>query len=212
MMNHLPLGIRSLSILSRSIVTALDNASKLNAGRINHDERTGPTPSGAPLQQVYNDALRLSSGLVFGKGKGRLDRDVLASIHHKLSEGQAQVAKVARKEKKRIFNTLRAYAELKLEMLKEDFKWNNAKLTIAIRAKIASGETWPKKKNSAELHAFWTSMEDRDTPTCSPYNSDDEDEPEDPDGLEGVVDANTEDPDGLEGVVDANDDNNIVLE
>jgi hypothetical protein len=85
---------------------------------------------------------------------------------------------------------LRAYAELKLEMLKDDFKWSKSRLMIAIRAKIASDETWPKKKNVPKLTVFWASMEDRDTPTCSPYNSDDEDEPEDSDGLEGVVDAN----------------------
>ena len=176
---------------TRSIVTALDRASKLNAGRINHDERTGPVPSGAPLQKVYNDAKRLTSTVIFGKGNGRLDRDVLLSVHHRISEGEEIVARAARKEKKKLFNTLTAYAELKLEMLKDDFKWNKSRLMIAIRAKIASDETWPKKKNVPELTEFWASMEDRDTPTCSPYNSDDdEDEPEDPDGLEGVADAN----------------------
>jgi hypothetical protein len=175
---------------TRSIVTAFDRASKLNAGRINHDERTEPVPSGAPLQQVYNDAPRLTSTVIFVNGKGRLDRDVLASVHHKRSEGEAIVARTARKEKKKLFNTLTAYAELKLEMLKDDFKWNKIRLMTAIRAKIGSDETWPKKKNVPELTEFWASMEGRDTPTCSPYNSDEEDEPEDPDGLEGVVDAN----------------------
>jgi hypothetical protein len=81
------------------------------------------------------------------------------------------------------------YSDFKLEMIKDGFRWSNDKLKIAVRVKKAPDETMPKVK--AELEVLWNNIRDRPTLTCSPYNSDDEeDKQEDPNSLEEVVNSN----------------------
>jgi hypothetical protein len=79
-------------------------------------------------------------------------------------------AVACRKKKKKLTKNVGEYNNLKVDMSKENFKWTNAKIIIAIKFKMHPDDK-PRPKGKEALLEQWGKIKRRPMPHPSPFSS-----------------------------------------
>ena len=166
---------------TKVMTLARNNASK-HEGRRNNmgaDASMEKRLSPEVLKERYKEAVRFTTGVVFGPGDARLGPEVRDEVIRRRRAREEKAKAVVDNAKKKLRELVWEVEKIKDEMEEPSFRMGVKHLEKLVRWKTRKGDEKLPSKKRADLQQRWDAIKGRESPHISPYNSDDESDADD---------------------------------